>query len=130
MVSVKAAATGSVSWGPIVRGLGPLEHADTERLSSLPSVGVEAALREVTEDIEDVLSALARGANGGGLQEWMGGLNGRAGSARFGFPGGNFGRDDGLGGRGGMGLPADRGVPARAGDDGPLPGPGEPITLL
>lgn len=26
MVSVKAAATGRVSWGPIVRGLGPLEH--------------------------------------------------------------------------------------------------------
>lgn len=26
MVSVKAAATGRVSWGPIVSGLGPLEH--------------------------------------------------------------------------------------------------------
>lgn len=26
MVSVKAAATGKVSWGPIVSGLGPLEH--------------------------------------------------------------------------------------------------------
>lgn len=40
-------------------------------------------------------------------------------SARFGFPGGSLGRDDGLGGRGGIGLPADRGVPARAGEDGP-----------
>lgn len=40
-------------------------------------------------------------------------------SDRFGFPGGSFGRDDGLGGRGGMGLPADSGVPARAGEDGP-----------
>lgn len=130
MVSVKAAATGRVSWGPIVRGLGPLEHADTERFSSRPSVGVEAALREVTEEMEEVLSALARGAKGGGLQEWIGGLKGRARSARFGFPGGSFGRDDGLGGRGGIGLPADSGVPARAGEDGPLPGPGEPITLL
>lgn len=37
----------------------------------------------------------------------------------FGFPGGSLGRDDGLGGRGGIGLPADRGVPARAGEDGP-----------
>lgn len=26
MVSVKAAATGRVSWGPMVSGLGPLEH--------------------------------------------------------------------------------------------------------
>lgn len=26
MVSVKAAATGKVSWGPMVSGLGPLEH--------------------------------------------------------------------------------------------------------
>lgn len=26
MVSVKAAATGKVSWGPMVMGLGPLEH--------------------------------------------------------------------------------------------------------
>lgn len=26
MVSVKAAATGNVSWGPMVSGLGPLEH--------------------------------------------------------------------------------------------------------
>lgn len=29
MVSVKAAATGRVSWGPMVSGLGPLEHPET-----------------------------------------------------------------------------------------------------
>lgn len=29
MVSVKAAATGRVSWGPMVSGLGPLEHPKT-----------------------------------------------------------------------------------------------------
>lgn len=51
---------------------------DTERFSSRPSVGVEAALRDVTEEMEEVLSALARGAKGGGLQEWIGGLKGRA----------------------------------------------------
>ena len=28
MVSVKAAATGRVSWGPMVSGLGPLEHPE------------------------------------------------------------------------------------------------------
>lgn len=42
---------------------------ETERLNSLPSVGVEAALREVMEEMEELLSALARGANGGGLHE-------------------------------------------------------------
>lgn len=31
IVSVKAAATGRVSWGPMVRGLGPLEHPETHR---------------------------------------------------------------------------------------------------
>lgn len=60
----------------------------------------------------------------------MGGLKGRASSARLGFPGGSLGLEDGLGGRGGIGLPADSGVPARAGEDGPVPGPGEPTTLL
>ena len=36
MVSVKAAATGKVSWGPMVIGLGPLEHpAGQAQTSSL-----------------------------------------------------------------------------------------------
>lgn len=30
MVSVKAAATGRVSWGPMVSGLGPREQAKTK----------------------------------------------------------------------------------------------------
>lgn len=51
---------------------------ETERLNSLPSVGVEAALREVMEEMEELLSALARGANGGGLHEWTGALKGQA----------------------------------------------------
>lgn len=50
---------------------------ETERLNSLPSVGVEAALREVMEEMEELLSALARGANGGGLHEWTGALKGQ-----------------------------------------------------
>lgn len=43
---------------------------------SLPSVGVDAALCKVMEEMEDVLSARARGAKGGGLPE-IGGLKGR-----------------------------------------------------
>lgn len=46
-------------------------------LRSLPSVGVEAALWEVMEEIDEELSARARGAKGGGLPE-TGGLKGRA----------------------------------------------------
>lgn len=37
MVSVKAAATGKVSWGPMVIGLGPLEHPVGEGQTSNPS---------------------------------------------------------------------------------------------
>lgn len=44
--------------------------------SSLPKVGVDAALCEAMEEMEEELSARARGANGGGLPE-TGGLNGR-----------------------------------------------------
>lgn len=51
---------------------------ETERLNSLPSVGVEAALREVMEEMEELLSARARGAKGGGLHEWTGALKGQA----------------------------------------------------
>lgn len=40
---------------------------DTE--SSLPTVGVVAALIELVEEMEEVLSALANGAMGGGLAE-------------------------------------------------------------
>lgn len=50
---------------------------DTETESSLPTVGVVAALIELAEEMEEVLSALAKGAMGGGLAEWTGGLNGR-----------------------------------------------------
>lgn len=37
MVSVKAAATGKVSWGPMVMGLGPLEHPAGQAQTSHPS---------------------------------------------------------------------------------------------
>lgn len=50
---------------------------DTDRESSLPTVGVVAALMELAEEMEEVLSARAKGAMGGGLAEWTGGLNGR-----------------------------------------------------
>lgn len=43
---------------------------------SLPRVGVDAALCEVTEEMEEELSARARGAKGGGLPG-TGGLKGR-----------------------------------------------------
>lgn len=90
----------------MVSGLGPLEHPVVDVLSSLPKVGVDAALCEVMEEMEDELSALARGAKGGGLPE-TGGLNGRVRSV-IGFPGGSFGREDGRGGGGGgTGLPLD-----------------------
>lgn len=106
MVSVKAAATGRVSWGPMVRGLGPLEHPVVDMLRSFPKVGVDAALCKVMEEMEEELSARARGAKGGGLPE-TGGLKGRDRSV-IGFPGGSFGREDGRGGGGGgTGLPRD-----------------------
>lgn len=54
-----------------------LHTPDTDTHSSLPTVGVVAALREFVEEIEEVLSARASGALGGGLAEWIGGLNGR-----------------------------------------------------
>lgn len=50
---------------------------DTDTESSLPTVGVDAALRELVEEMEEVLSARASGAKGGGLDEWVGGLKGR-----------------------------------------------------
>lgn len=40
-------------------------------------MGVEAALRELVEEIEEVLSARASGAKGGGLDECTGGLKDR-----------------------------------------------------
>lgn len=45
-------------------------------LRSFPKVGVDAALCMVMEEMEEVLSARARGANGGGLPE-IGGLKDR-----------------------------------------------------
>lgn len=50
---------------------------DTDTESSLPTVGVVAALMELVEEMEEVLSARANGAMGGGLAECTGGLNGR-----------------------------------------------------
>lgn len=47
-----------------------------DALSSFPKVGVDAALCMVTEEMEEVLSARARGAKGGGLPE-IGGLKDR-----------------------------------------------------
>lgn len=40
-------------------------------------MGVVAALIELVEEMEEVLSARARGATGGGLAECTGGLKGR-----------------------------------------------------
>lgn len=45
-------------------------------LRSLPKVGVDAALCKVMEEMEEELSARAKGAKGGGLPE-TGGLKGR-----------------------------------------------------
>ena len=47
-----------------------------DMLRSLPKVGVDAALCEVMEEMEEELSDRARGAKGGGLPE-TGGLKGR-----------------------------------------------------
>lgn len=47
-----------------------------DMLRSLPKVGVDAALWEVMEEMEEELSARAKGAKGGGLPE-TGGLKGR-----------------------------------------------------
>lgn len=56
------------------RGGGVLPAVDA--LRSFPRVGVDAALCMVTEEMEEVLSARARGAKGGGLTE-IGGLKDR-----------------------------------------------------
>lgn len=61
-----------------MRGGGPADAGvpAADVLRSLPKVGVDAALCRVTEEMEEVLSARARGAKGGGLPE-IGGLKGR-----------------------------------------------------
>lgn len=99
-------------------------------------MGVVAALMELVEEIEEVLSALANGAIGGGLAEWIGGLKGRFASPTAGFPGGSLGREGGRGGGGGgVGL-TDEGVAGRTGEEDPLfeplapdVGPGEETTV-
>lgn len=48
---------------------------DTAPEGSLLTVGVVAALSELVEEMEEVLSARASGARGGGLQEGIGGQN-------------------------------------------------------
>lgn len=63
--------------GKAERMMGNGVTPDTDTESSLPTVGVVAALRELVEEIEEVLSARANGARGGGLDECTGGLNGR-----------------------------------------------------
>lgn len=100
-------------------------------------MGVVAALRELVDDMEDVLSQRARGATVGGLDEWAGGLNGRGTSPAPGFPGGSLGREGGRGGGGGgVVLQLANGVAGRAGEEEPLPvpapeqGPGEDTTVL
>lgn len=55
---------------------GWMEVPAVEELSSFPKVGVDAALCKVMEEREEVLSARARGAMGGGLPE-KGGLKDR-----------------------------------------------------
>lgn len=96
--------------------------------ASSSTVGVVAALSELVEDMEEVLSARARGANGGGLAECTGGLNGRFTSPTLGFPGGSLGRDGGLGGGGGGGeLLVANGVEGRGGEEEPLSFPPVPV---
>ena len=46
---------------------------DTDTESSLPTVGVVAALREFVEEMDEVLSARARGAMAGGWPSAQGG---------------------------------------------------------
>lgn len=88
---------------------------------------------EFVEEMEDVLSARAKGATGGGLAEWTGGLNGRVASPAVGFPGGSLGRDGGRGGGGGGVGFTDEGVEGRTGEEEPLfvpdVGPGDDTTV-
>lgn len=90
---------------------------------------------ELVEEMEEVLSARASGAMGGGLAEWIGGLNGRLASPTGGFPGGSFGREGGRGGGGGGAWLTDEGVAGRTGEEEPLfvppapdVGPGDDTT--
>lgn len=55
--------------GKAERMMGNGVTPDTDTESSLPTVGVVAALRELVEEMEEVLSARASGAKGGGLDE-------------------------------------------------------------
>lgn len=95
-------------------------------------MGVVAA--ELVEEMEDVLSARAKGATGGGLAECTGGLNGRLTSPAVGFPGGSLGRDGGRGGGGGGVGFTDDGVLGLTGDEEPLfvpgVGPGDDTIVL
>lgn len=72
--------TGNVRpWGfPIIQSSQSqiAQWSEREEAIFLPTVGVVAALKELVDDIEEVLSARARGAIGGGLEECTGGLKG------------------------------------------------------
>lgn len=91
-------------------------------------MGVVAALRELAEEIEEVLSARANGAMGGGLAEWIGGLKGRFRSPTAGFPGGSLGREGGRGGGGGGVWLTDDGVEGLTGEEEPLFVPPAPVV--
>lgn len=97
-----------MSWFPRLTGLGP---RDT------PTVGVLAALNDAEEEIEELLSARAKGAVGGGLVlEVIGGLNGLGISLiPLSLPEVSFGLEAGLGG--GTMVPKERGVVGLADDD-------------
>lgn len=97
-----------MSWFPRLTGLGP---RDT------PTVGVLAALNEADEEIEELLSARAKGAVGGGLLlEVTAGLNGLGISLiPLSLPEASFGLEAGLGG--GTRVPKERGVVGLADDD-------------
>lgn len=96
-----------MSWFPRLTGLGPRET---------PTVGVFAALNEAEDDMEEELSARAKGAGGGLELEVTGGLNGLGISLiPPSFPVGNFGLEAGLGG--GTKVPTERGVVGLAEED-------------
>lgn len=97
-----------MSWFPRLTGLGP---RDT------PTVGVLPALNEADDEIEEELSARAKGAAGGGLVlEVTGGLNGLGISLiPLSLPEVSFGLEAGLGG--GTMVPTERGVVGLADDD-------------
>lgn len=68
-------STRNIAWGfQIIQNSQSKPHSGVKEKRQflfffLPTVGVVAALKELVDDIEEVLSARARGAIGGGLEE-------------------------------------------------------------